>query len=142
MRNYEDMLHLERPAYRNHRPMPLINRAAQFGAFRALEGYHESIREEARITDSMIEHGSEFCEELNHSLMLVREKIDEMPQLSVTYFVPDEKKAGGSFVEYSGRLRLIDDVECVLIFADGMRINFADLLELKIMKSVEKDEKR
>jgi hypothetical protein len=36
--NYEDIINLERPISRNHPPMPMINRAAQFAPFAALSG--------------------------------------------------------------------------------------------------------
>ena len=45
---YEDIVDLPHPVSRRHKPMPLLNRAAQFAPFAALTGYHEAIEETAR----------------------------------------------------------------------------------------------
>jgi hypothetical protein len=40
---YADILHLSRPVSKNHPPMPLRDRAAQFAPFAALTGYEDAI---------------------------------------------------------------------------------------------------
>lgn len=45
---YRDMLDLERPTSRR-RPMPAIDRAAQFSPFAALTGYGDAVEETARL---------------------------------------------------------------------------------------------
>ena len=70
MSEFDDIIYLPRPRSKKHPPMPLINRAAQFGAFRALDGYHDSIEEEARITESKAEISPAKAEEINRQLNL------------------------------------------------------------------------
>lgn len=41
---YEDMLYLKRPVSRNHPPMDLKDRAAQFSPFAALTGYGDAVK--------------------------------------------------------------------------------------------------
>ena len=48
---YEDMLYLKRPVSRNHPPMDLKDRAAQFSPFAALTGYGDAVKETARQTE-------------------------------------------------------------------------------------------
>lgn len=49
---YDDIINLPHHVSENHRPMPLINRAAQFGSFSALTGHSAAIKETARLTNA------------------------------------------------------------------------------------------
>jgi hypothetical protein len=42
--DYEDIINLSRPQSSNHKPMPMINRAAQFAPFSALNGHEEALK--------------------------------------------------------------------------------------------------
>jgi len=42
---YEDIIGLEHPTSKTHRPMARLDRAAQFAPFAALKGYEEVIDE-------------------------------------------------------------------------------------------------
>ena len=44
------------------------------------------------------------------------------PELLITYFVPDEKKAGGEYRRITGRIRRIEAVNGEIIMTDGVRI--------------------
>lgn len=48
IQDYEDIIHLSRPKSKHHLPMSLHDRAAQFGAFVALNGHEEAILETER----------------------------------------------------------------------------------------------
>ncbi len=48
---YADILHMKRPVSKNHVPMSLENRAAQFAPFAALTGYDDAIAEAARLNE-------------------------------------------------------------------------------------------
>ena len=48
---YEDMLYLKRPVSRSHLPMDIMERAAQFSPFAALNGYGDAVKETARQTE-------------------------------------------------------------------------------------------
>ena len=72
--------------------------------------------------------------ELNANLNRLLDSLDEQPQISVTYFVPDEKKSGGKYVEKVGVVRIFDSYSQELVFTDGVRIAVADMAKLDFME--------
>ena len=48
MKKYGDIMELSRPLSKNHPPMPLLDRAAQFAPFAAMTGHNEAIQEVIR----------------------------------------------------------------------------------------------
>ena len=109
---YADIIdhpHWQSPA-RQH--MSLYDRAAQFAAFDALAGYSDMVREEQRVTDTQIELGDNELENLNQKLTLISDVIEDgyRPELTITYFVPDELKAGGHYVEITDTVKKVDSI--------------------------------
>jgi hypothetical protein len=76
--------------------MPLADRAAQFAPFAALSGHDAAIRETARLTDQEIDLGEDQMALLNEKLRVLIDCIDQHPEVSITYFVPDLRKTGGT----------------------------------------------
>ena len=120
--NYDDIKHLTRPQYDDLHPMSMSDRAAQFSPFAALVGYDDAVAETARLTDSRDELTEDEISELNTNLNRLLDNLDEQPQISVTYFVPDEKKSGGKYVDKVGVVRIYDSYSQELVFTDGVRI--------------------
>ena len=60
------------------------------------------------------------------------DSISSRPQVSVTWFQPDKRKAGGAYVTTTGRLKKIDNLEGVLILLGGERIVIEDILDIQI----------
>ena len=54
MRKYDDIIKKERPVSKNHPPMSILDRAAQFAPFAALSGHKEALEEEAKTYDEEI----------------------------------------------------------------------------------------
>ena len=58
------------------------------------------------------------------------------PEITVEYFVADQKKDGGEYREYTGKVRQIDAVERTIVFLEengrsaGMSIKVYDIKEL------------
>ena len=129
MKNYDDILNLSRPQYEDLTPMPVHDRAAQFSPFAALVGYDAVIAETARLTDSKRELTEDEENELNANLRLLIDNIAGHPKVTVTYFVPDRRKFGGSYREKTGYIRGFDENENTLVFADGTVIHVTDLLK-------------
>jgi len=50
MEDYSDIIDHPHHVSANHQPMPMLNRAAQFAPFAALDGYHDAIRQQAERT--------------------------------------------------------------------------------------------
>lgn len=130
--NYDDIKHLTRPQYDDLHPMSMHDRAAQFSPFAALVGYDDAVAETARLTDSKVELTEDEISELNANLNQLLDSLDEQPQISVTYFVPDEKKSGGRYVEKIGVVRIYDSYAGELVFMDKSRINIQDIISIKI----------
>ena len=134
--NYDDIKHLTRPQYDDLHPMSMHDRAAQFSPFAALVGYDDAVAETARLTDSRAELTEDEISELNANLNRLLDSLDEQPQISVTYFVPDEKKSGGRYVEKLGVVRIYDSYSQELVFTDGVRIAVADMSALTFIDEV------
>ena len=130
--NYDDIKHLTRPQYDDLHPMSMHDRAAQFSPFAALVGYDDAVAETARLTDSRAMLTEDDIFELNANLNRLLDSLDEQPEISVTYFVPDEKKSGGRYAEKVGTVRIYDSYANELVFTDGVRIAVADMARLEI----------
>ena len=51
--------------------------------------------------------------------------------ITVTYFLPDERKEGGEYATLTGRLKRLDPVERVLLLETGERVPIGDILLLE-----------
>ena len=135
--NYDDIKHLTRPQYDDLHPMSMYDRAAQFSPFAALVGYDDAVAETARLTDSKVELTEDEISMLNANLNRLLDRLDEQPEISVTYFVPDEKKSGGKYVEKVGVVRIYDSYANVLVFTDGVRIAVKDMARLDFTEELQ-----
>ena len=121
MKKYGDILYQEHPVSANHLPMSVDNRAAQFSPFAALTGHDSAITEAARLTEAEEELSESDAEVLNRKLAYLQ-SLDEKPTISVTYFVPDDKKEGGSYHTATGIVKSVEPDKGVLQFEDGTGI--------------------
>ena len=129
---YDNIKYLSRPQYEDLPPMSMHDRAAQFSPFAALVGYDDAVAETARLTDSRIELGEDMIDELNQSISQLLLTLDEQRQINVIYFVPDEKKAGGRYIEKTGVVLRFDNFNNALVFSDGEKIAVNDLYQVVI----------
>lgn len=127
---YDDMIHLPHHVSSVHPRMPMLDRAAQFSPFAALTGYESAIQETARVTDRRIELDEDTKAELDQKLRLL-EMSPEQPPVAVTYFQPDEKKAGGAYLTVTGRFKRVDEYSHAILLTDGRSINIVDVLGLE-----------
>lgn len=128
--SYEDIINLPRPVSKTHKSMSMHNRAAQFMPFAALTGYDDSITEATRLTERKVELSEDELAILDEKLQLISEGISFRPEVTVTYFVPDDKKAGGKYVDKTGKVKKIDDVEGCIIFTDKEKIAIKDVVRI------------
>ena len=128
---YDDILYLPHPVSPVHPPMPMEERAAQFSPFAALTGYGDVIRETARLTEERPELSEERQEELERKLRFLAEHEAERPEVRVTYFQPDVRKAGGARVQAAGIWKRLEETGRTLVLEGGLRIPLEDLLELE-----------
>ena len=130
--NYDDIIALPHPEPRTHPRMSLHDRAAQFSPFAALTGHSAAIAETGRLTDSRITLDESEMARVDAALQRLRELLSQEPVASITYFVPDERKAGGSYQTITGEVKRIDTVNGVLLLTDRREIPIADIFDITI----------
>ena len=128
--SYADIINLPHHVSKRHRQMPLEERAAQFAPFAALTGFEAAIKETGRLTDDRIELDVAALSALDMKYQLLMEALDEAPEVTITYFQPDERKAGGKYVSAVGTVKKIDDFERRITMRDGTRIPMDDVLSI------------
>ena len=121
---YDDIIHLPHPTSNKHPRMSIRDRAAMFSPFAALSGHGAAIAETARLTDRRMELDEDTRAELDQKQTVLLE-------VTVTWFQPDERKDGGSYVTATGRLKKIDEAARTLILLDGTAIPLEDVVGLE-----------
>ena len=127
---YDDIVNLPRPISKKHPQPPLSERAARFAPFAAITGYEEMVLEEARVTEERIELDECALALLNEKLNILQNNLSQSPEITVTYFAPDKKKAGGAYVNISGTVRQIDVYSKLLILENDKKIRIEDIYKL------------
>ena len=127
---YDDILDLPHPTSKKHPRMSMAARAAQFAPFAALTGYGDAIKETARLTDQQLALDENEKARLNEKLQLLRQHLPERPLVTITFFVPDTKKAGGSYQTITGSVKKLQEYERRLIMTNGTIIPIDAIIEL------------
>ena len=110
--------------------MSLNDRAAQFSPFAALTGYEDAVAEAARLTDTKIELDEYAKGAINERLNAIQDTLDEQPEVSITYYLPDKKKSGGVYVTVTGRVKKVDEYERFIVMRDGVKVAIDDIAEI------------
>ena len=131
---YDDIIALPHPEPRTHPRMSLHDRAAQFSPFAALTGHSAAIAETGRLTDSRITLDESEMTRVDTELQHLQELLPSRPTVSITYFVPDERKAGGSYQTVTGTVRRIDTVNSVLLLTDQRAIPILDIFNVTVQE--------
>lgn len=131
MGNYDDIIDLPHHVSETHPPMSRADRAAQFSPFAALTGYDAAVRETARVTERRIELDEGVKAELNARLNCILEHLPERPQVSITYFMPDEKKSGGAYRTVTGAVRKLDSFAKTLTLVDGTVVPMEEMVHVE-----------
>lgn len=128
---YEDIINLPHHVSSTRPQMSMLERAAQFSPFAALTGYDTAIKETGRLTDEKIEIGEEALTFLNMKLQLLVDNLDDKPEVTFTYFKPDERKSGGAYVDATGTVKKVDDYERQIVMHNGTKIPLDDILNIE-----------
>lgn len=131
MGKYDKIIHMSRPVDNRHKPMSIQNRAAQFAPFDALTGFGGRIHETSRLTEKRVEITEEIRQVINEQLRRIEERIKEQPEVTVTYFLPDKTKDGGSYQTITARVLKIDVYDERLRMEDDLSIAFDDIVEIE-----------
>ena len=127
---YDDIIHLPHHVSMTHPHMAAIDRAAQFSPFAALTGYDAAIKETARLTDVRVELDESMKDALSNKLQIIADRIKEHPEIAITYFQPDAKKNGGSYVTAVSAAKKIDKYERAVVMADDIVIPIDDIISI------------
>lgn len=119
---YDDIIRLPHHVSDKHPHMPIADRAAQFMPFRALTGYGVAIEEAARLTEDWIDQSEDVKIDLDRKLRIVAEHLADQPEITIAYFQPDERKAGGTYTTVTGGIKKVDLFERVVVMKDGTKI--------------------
>ena len=128
---YDDIIDLPHPTSRRHPRMPIRDRAAIFSPFAALSGHGAALAETARVTQRRVELDEDTRAELDRRQAVLLAHLDEQPEITVTWFQPDERKEGGVYRTAAGRLKKLRELERVLVLADGTEIPLEDVVALE-----------
>ena len=129
MNDYTDIIDLNRPPSK-HANLGVESRAAQFAPFAALTGYDAEIRETARLTDKKIEVDDGLKDLLNSKLAYLNENIKERNEITITFFVKDKTKEGGSYETVNGIIKKIDPIEGIIKLENKNIILMQDVLSI------------
>lgn len=128
--DYSDIINLPHHVSKTRPQMPMSDRAAQFSPFAALTGYDDAVKETARLTDRKIELDEEQLQKLDRKFQRIIDAAAEHPEVTFTYFVQDEKKDGGRYVELTDTIRTVDEVNRLIITRSGAQISMDDVLNI------------
>ena len=142
---YDDIIHLPHHVSTSRARMTLENRAAQFAPFAGLTGYDAAIKETRRLTEVRMEIDESRKRELNEKLRILEAACgrnmkgrnsdtevskENFPEITVIYFVPDEKKTGGAYVSISGEVKKLDPYAGRIILTDEQEIPREEIVEI------------
>ena len=131
MEKYKDIINLPHKQSSKRPHMSLLDRAAQFAPFAAPTGYDDAIKETGRLTDERIEMSEEKLAVLNERYQILVDHLGDEPEVTITYFVPDIYKTGGSYITTTGVVKKLDTYERLITMVDGSRILMDDVLLLE-----------
>ena len=132
-RKYAGIMNLPHHVSLTRPQMPISDRAAQFSPFAALTGHSAAIAETGRLTDQRMELDEYEMARVDAELQRLQELLPSRPTASITYFVPDERKNGGSYQTVTGEVKRIDAVNGVIQMADRQCIPIADVFSIEIV---------
>lgn len=67
---------------------------------------------------------------LNAKIRLLWEKLADAPEVTFTYFKPDDRKDGGAYLTITGTVKKLDDYERLIVLQDGMKLPMDDILDI------------
>lgn len=127
---YDDIINLPYKKSSTRPHMKLIDRAAQFSPFAALTTHSDTIKEAGRLTIERITLDEDSMRILDSRFQMLLENISEHPKVTLTYFVKDNYKSGGEYVEATGKVKKIDGIEPIIYLEDGRKITMMDVINI------------
>ena len=130
MKNYDDIINLERPESKFPK-MDIIDRAAQFAPFQALNGFSDDIKEASRIVDKKLILDDDQKELLDKKLQFILNNKNNL-SVAITYFIKDKKKNGGAYYKIKAIITKINIVEGFITLSNKEKIKLDDIYSIEI----------
>ena len=131
MGKYDDIINLPYNGSKTRPRMSREARAAQFSPFAAVTGHDAAVIEMARLTEARIEVGEDLRRALDDKLQLIYQHIQEHPVATFTFFRPDVRKEGGSYVTVTGAVRNLDQLNGDVVLQDKTRVPICEILSIE-----------
>ena len=128
---YDSIINLPHHVSISRPKMSLLDRAAQFAPFAALNGYDDAVKETARLTDGEAVLDDGQIAWLNERLMILSENLPTDTEVEITYFIPDEKKDGGKYLTVTGSVKKILEFERLVIMQSGEKIPVGKIVSIE-----------
>lgn len=132
MGNYDDIINLKRPISKKHQPMSIYNRAGQFSPFAALTNYSDIIAEEGRLTKSQSDLNEDQIVEIDRVLQYAKNNLNT--KVNIIYFVKDNKKEGGDYLNIEDNISKINEDSRLIYFKNGNIISIDDIVYASLIK--------
>ena len=132
MPNYDDIIHTKAPIPLRHGRMPVEDRAAQFAPFAALTGYEAAVAEAGRQTERKVELDENEKALLDRKLRYLKSRLSNPPPVRICCFVPDLRKAGGSYCDFEAYVVRFEQLPPGLRLSTGDFLPLDDILEIEI----------
>ena len=129
--DYDDIINLPHPISKRFQQMPMRDRAAQFAPFAALNVHSDVIKETSRFTETKIDISDSTAEILDRKLSFLENKINNHPSVSITFFQPDTRKKGGTYLTISGILKTINRDKKFLVFDNNKIIAIDSIIKIE-----------
>ena len=129
-KNYDDIINLPNHISLKHPRMSIEARSAQFAPFAALTGYDDAVKETERLTDKRIEIDDNLKQILNNKLNYILENINKKTINTITYFIPDNKKDGGKYIEKTGIIKKVDIINQYIYLYDKTKIPIKEIINI------------
>lgn len=131
MDSYDDIINHPHHVSNRRPQMPMSERAAQFSPFAALTGYGDVIKEATRFVDDRLILDEETLKILDRKFQILMEHLSDRPTVVFTYFVPDQSKDGGAYVDAEGVIKKIDSFNRIITLENGTHISMDNIFNME-----------
>lgn len=127
---YDEIINLPHYEPKYHKRMSKMQRAAQFNPFSALTGYDDMVKEVSREVNEKIEICEDKKEEINNKINYLIKESKLNSYVTITYFLRDNKKEGGKYFKYTGKIKKIDNINKKIILNNDKVISIFDIIDI------------
>ena len=101
--------------------------------------YYEAMKSTEGFVEKKNDNSEDMKTILNEKMQMIVDNLDVESIVTITYFVPDKKKAGGAYVDATGVVKEIDEYERCIVMTDKKKISIEQVraIEGELFKCLE-----